>query len=493
MDAVVKKEVRTGFRSIWSGMITGHTKSECVVPDSMPDIAKIIGASAIVSIRSKSCDPGGIRISTDLDVKVMYMPEGGMTPCCISLRMECDVNADAADVDTDCRMMTTLWPKNLEAVAPNCRKVQVTAELTGRADCFRKQAHEIVSDIEYSGDEIQVLKKECSIVSFADYTEKTFVHTCNIPIPAELESVPDVYVQSIDILVNETEYSGGKLIFRGRAVVNLLLPKGEELLPVGYDSDFSQIMDTEGDCSMPPEICCLLTGAYFDPPESNGNYISAELHILAQCLSMQQEKQVYVADAYSVCRNIVPQFKKESLISDISLRELTLPLAGETAFHTEICDVISCQCMITSIKQSTDEITVSASAKILFRNSDGSLGTKSVHISGKESIDTVDNGRSYITNARIRKCSADYRDDKLSVQAEFCAEIRSLEIQNIAQVFAIEQGPENTSATASATLRRKGRNDDLWLLAKDYGSKQEIIQAVNEAKKSEFLLIPKAR
>lgn len=493
MDAVIKKEVRSGFRSIWSGSIAGHAKSECVVPDSMPDIARIIGASAVVSIRSKSCELGSIRICTDLDVKVMYMPEGGTAPCCISLRIDCDASADAADVDTDCRLMTTLWLKNLEAAAPNCRKVQVTAELTGRADCFRKQEQEIVSDIEYPNDEIQVLKKECSVVSLTDYTEKTFVHTCNIPIPAELESVPDIFVQSVDLLVSETEYSGGKLIFRGRTAINLLLPKGEELLPVRYDSDFSQILDTEGNSSRPPQISCLLTGAYFDPPESHGNYISAELHILAQCLSMQQEKQIYVADAYSVCQNIVPQFQKESLMSDVGLRELSLSLSGETAFHSEISDVISHQCFITSVNLNNDEITVSASAKILFRNPDGSPGAKSVHISGKGSLDAGEKSRSYVTNARIRNCSASCQDDKLIVQAVFSAEIRSVEMEDIAQIISFEQGPETAPITASATLRRKERGDDLWLLAKNYGSKQEIIQAVNEGKKSDFLLIPKAR
>lgn len=76
MDLNLKQEEIRYIKAVYRNTLVKEETAEVVVPDSLPDIMRIIDADAVALLRSKEADGGRVTITGIVNVSVIYIPDG---------------------------------------------------------------------------------------------------------------------------------------------------------------------------------------------------------------------------------------------------------------------------------------------------------------------------------------------------------------------------------------------------------------------------------
>ncbi len=493
MDTVFQTESYRNYALCWSGGIGGEADTECVIPDSMPDVVSIVDCDAIVSIRSKECESGRFRAGTELSVHVLYQGEDSHDLHSLSLTMSCDLNSAAAEIDSSCHSQLQLRLRGLDARILNSRKISLHAELIGQASCYRRQEFSIPHSIQSPLPHLQILKKSAGICVVSDLREKTFVITTDQSLPADCEAPESILLQRVQLICDSSGFVGEKMIFRGRAKIFLLLQCDNGPKICSFETEFSQVMELQGESEPAPQVTLLLTGAYFDLPEHGGGKINCELHILAQAAAMKSPELEYIADLYSNQQALQPSWDTEPLCASMRYLSLERSIDGHGELPPDAQMPLYTKAVINGLSPEADGLSVSLSVKTVYSRADGSYASAQLRL--KESI---------LLPAEEGECmnhSAAVAGDPLCSFSSGSWEARvplSLTVSlhqplSLSYVNDIEESAEALPAAASVTLLYAGEEDDLWTLAKKHRSTREAILSANNGREQGLLLVPRTR
>ena len=95
MDTALKKDRYEQLAPVWSGSFSRDFTAESIVPDAMPDVAAVVDADGIITLRSKETEAGAVALAASVAVSVMYMPEGGGAMESLSVTVPVELRADA--------------------------------------------------------------------------------------------------------------------------------------------------------------------------------------------------------------------------------------------------------------------------------------------------------------------------------------------------------------------------------------------------------------
>ena len=56
METALKKDIYEHLAPVWSGSFSRDFTSESIVPDAMPDVASVIDADGVITLRSKETE-----------------------------------------------------------------------------------------------------------------------------------------------------------------------------------------------------------------------------------------------------------------------------------------------------------------------------------------------------------------------------------------------------------------------------------------------------
>ena len=101
--------------------------TETVVPDTMPDVERILCAEGMVIIRSKEVSEGRVTVSAGVAATVLYSPEGGGRPCRLSAVVPIELELDARRLPADAD--ERLRPQIAAACGTVCRLFVHTAKV----------------------------------------------------------------------------------------------------------------------------------------------------------------------------------------------------------------------------------------------------------------------------------------------------------------------------------------------------------------------------
>ncbi|MGE4352634.1 MAG: DUF3794 domain-containing protein, partial [Oscillospiraceae bacterium] len=312
-------------REIWNSSARREEMTDCVVPDTQPDIGRIIDVCSDVLIRGKEASAGKVSVEGVIDCTVLYIAdEGESEPMRLAAEIPFSVTVDVPEATEETDIVTAIALENLEVRVLNPRKILVRAEIKASLRCFNSGTVMITT----GAQRVPGLHCCCKSVTAApvtDVREKTFVISDELVMPPAPEGYERLLCHSISLMTQDVKFVGNKLIFKGEAAISVIAQVAGGALPVcfGTTSGFSQIMEmgsgAEAECS---ELTLCLTGAYFEIGEGEGGkpVVSVEMHILAQAVTSMRQDLEYLADAYSTVSSY-----------EISYEKLTMPQCMETA------------------------------------------------------------------------------------------------------------------------------------------------------------------
>ncbi len=500
METALKKEQYEHLAPVWTGSLSRDFTAESIVPDAMPDVASVIDADGVITLRSKETEAGAVALAASLSVSVMYMPEGGGGIQSISLVMPIEVRMDAPGADQDCQTVARLRLRAIDGRMVNSRKLSVRADVDCEATVYQKRCVEIASGLEEENASIHILTKTAAMAAVADVREKTFVVTDEYPLPAGCTGPDRIVMQRVDASLEDVKYVSGKVVFRGRLRTSLLLGGQEgKVWSARYETEFSQIMEVGTDAAdVTAGITLMFTGAYIDLPERQDadGKLKAELHLVAQAVCRQIRQISYIADLYSNRTLLMGRTEEMTLVSAAQPLSMRQTVTGSAELMGGAGEVLCVSAAVGGVTVEEAAVRTTVNIRAVLQQEDGGCTTARCRLAAEFTTDLPEGTALQNVSVTAADVYCGAAAGALDIRAVLQMDAVAVTSRTIAAVAGMEEDAEGWAAAPAAPsiwLVRLDPGADMWAVAKKYRSTVEAIAAANGDRQSGLLLIPKAR
>ena len=501
MEAKLSVNGYACYRPVYSGWITQTEQQDCVVPDTLPDVASIAYTSGSVLIRSKDVVDGQVRMEANLPARVSCVGEDG-SMFCLDVNVPFYVSAEDAAIQEGSVCAVRLTLRHLESRLLNPRKLSVRAEISAGLRCFLYENVQTFGAPEEAEGGIQTLEAEATVTAECCVTEKTFVLTDEVELPSEKETPTELIAQSAEVLTQEIKSVGSKLIVRGSVRSALLYRVASEHVErFEFSSSFSQVVETQTETGeVTTEVLPLVSGMYYElTPGTDGRSVSMELHLVLQLICSEAQTVRYLADAYS---NAFPiELETQGLTMRCVRRELLLRETSRAELDTAsaVSSVISCD--VTPLECEVDGGAVRAlfRAVLCWRSGETICSAERTVTQRLEA--PLDEGETLLVHEiAVQDCAATPSSGGAEIRISF--EVRAHvvcteEVEAITAIRYQEDAPLDLDDRPTLVMMKVRPEASLWQLAKENCSTVEAICKLNALEEGaipedQFLLIPKA-
>lgn len=480
-------------------MVQQEETLEIIVPDSMPDVGRILFVSGTVLMRSKEATDGRVSVTGVVNLSAVYMPEDGGHARRVEAALPFTVGTESAEIRGGDRIVAVASLAAGDARALNPRKLLFRADVLTHIQVYGEQRLSLACPAEETeGLELLLEKRELELM--VDVREKTFVISDEFPIPAGKPELEEILKVSAELSAGECKAVGSKLIFKGEARIDLLYAAREDgsLCHADFNAGFSQVIEmADGDGERSFDVSLMLTGAYFEAaePEKEGRRVLMELHMVAQATAREKREVEYIADAY--CPRWELEQESQTCTVDCGGARRRIGDSGRASLQTPTVParVLGAELRLGRCRMEEEKLFLAVGAAIVYVGEDGGLSG----VTGRFELSCDCPGGGVPLRAWLGEAGISISEMGFDLRLPYEVELEERVQQSFAAISALEtreDAPKDLSHLPSLVLVRGGQ-EKLWDLAKRYGSSRSLICAANgfeEAPKNgAVILIPKMR
>ena len=508
MELEFDRDVIRGYQVLAEGTVCQEETLETIVPDACPDILRIVDTEAAVFLSRKEAMEGRAELTGSVKAWVLYLPDGeeGMRRVEVTIPFTC--TADNAALTPGCRVVAVPRVQGADTRSINPRKVLTRVNL---ALCVR--AYAPVTDTLCAGLEapegagLEQLTRDMTTCVVACVEEKPFTFSDELNLSGGRSEARELLKCRTSLVCGESKIIGNKLIFKGESLLQLLY-RGEDnsLCTADYTLPFSQIMEVSGAgeeacCQLeivPTEVSCTLL-------PGDGRTISVNLGFLAQAVVREERSVTLLADLYSTAYQLEVERRScqinrllEHSVKSQSVREI---VESGTLARSVLDTYLSVGQILQAREGERLTLTADVGVTILYQEEEGT--TAAVHRQFPVScqLELPEDSRCIC----LCRCPEPVLATPTAggVEVRFPLEfwytaLTQATVSGVSGVHLDEEKPRNSETAPSVVLRTVGTGEQLWDIAKAYGTtRQDIMQANSLEEESlpagQLLLIPRRR
>ena len=250
---LVKKELKYYDPIVCSSI--HEERMDAIVPDSNPDILRVLDSSGIVCVRDKVVQGDSIEISGNVRVGVLYISEqGGVSH--IDLNIPFLHSMDSGGASTKAELSVRAVLRGLDTHMLNSRKLSVKVTIGLECKAFEHRAVELTENVQAGDERLEILRRP-----FVTYVPKAVkCKTFNI---LEDQELPASKMNIAELLRSEMNTSGvdvkmmnNKAFIKGILGLKLLYRSDDNMMRM-YEGElpFTQIVDLEG--ALEEDVCSV--------------------------------------------------------------------------------------------------------------------------------------------------------------------------------------------------------------------------------------------
>ncbi len=499
METALKTNIYEHLAPVWSGSFSRDLTSESIVPDAMPDVAGVLDADGVITLRSKETEQGAVSLAASLSVSVLYVPDSGGALQCLAMTIPVELRTDAPGADMDCQTVARVRLRSIDAKMVNSRKLSVRADVDCEATVYQKRSLEIASGLETENEAVHILTKTASASVVADVREKTFVVTDDYPLPAGLPAVERILSQRVDTVVEDVKYVSGKVVFRGRVRSALVFAGPEGQVAAGrYETEFSQIMEVATQAEdVLGTVTMQFTGVYFDLPERDGDgQVKAELHLVAQTVCREPKEIAYIADIYSNRTVLIGQTGPISVTGGVQPISMRQTVTGSAELLGAAGEVLSVSASVGNVTADGGTVRTTVNVRAIVRQDGGGFTAARCRLAAEFTADLPAGAALQGVTVTTADVYCSVAGGSLDVRTVLQMDASAVTARSVMAVTGVTEDQDafaKLPAAPSVTLARLEPGADMWAVAKKYRSTVEAIAAANGERQAGLILIPKAR
>ncbi len=506
MDVTMGKKTVVCYHKVFEYANLSESAVESVVPDTMPDIERILCADGTLVIRSKEVSEGSVSVTAGIAASVLYVPDGKAGVCCLKAAIPFSYSTDAPGVTTDSIPVAMFTLMSVEAHMLNPRKVVVRATVEVKITCYDRAEADYCCEVSGGNEEdIQLLVDKLAISHDVCVKEKTFVGTDELRLPAGKPGVGELLRDTVELSAEDIRTVGSKVVINGTAKIGLTytVAGGSDIAFAEFETAFSQLIEADSELGAPEfKVWLLLTAVFIEPHTYVGGEqgFTCELHIVAQTVCSDSVGVEYISDCYSNRRRIEAESRASRVMCDVGRMQQRCNFHDQLETAQDVCEVKAVSCSAADFKIENGSIKSKLAVTVLYSDEAGELFcvTRRFPMECPSGIEAGMCGA--VLSASCAQVYAVPAQNAIDLRAQVTFDLmcwREVEITQITGVDFIEEEEVKTERP-SLVVVRAGEDASLWLLAKRYRSTREMIRTANSLEEGEpiigkILLIPTAK
>lgn len=472
-------------RTIGSEKTQKIVESDIIVPDSKPDILKLLQSDANVLIPQKEVSDGCIELDGRVDMSIIYTPEAEQdTVKGFSFSLNFNELINNKDISSLDNVFTTTSVEKLDCFMVNSRKLRVKAVISIEYEILRIEPISFATEV--SGcDNPQVMRECLTFQNSINICEHLFTILEKIELPSGQESIHEILKNNIKICDIEYQTLNGKVIIKGAAVISILYVSTLGNIECNEtELQFTEILDCENiteDCYCDIDFEIVNYKLQLDE-DNDGDIriINVQIDINAYLKSVEDLEIDVISDCFEP--NIQTKinsnkFHLEEVIArptmQTTIRELIVADENVPSV-SRVYDIIA-KPYITSVKISSGKILCEGHIKtfILYISVDHNAPVYSIHkeipisymIDCPQSKDTF----SPMLKAEIKHTSYNLNTaGEIELRIVLTLSANVINKREIELITGIEQIDSVQTADGNITIYFVQSGDTLWNIAKRY-------------------------
>lgn len=510
MELELNRERFACYRTLPQLSDTHEETAETIVPDYLPDIARIVEASGCLFLRSREITDGRVSVSGVVRLTLLYMAEDtqGLRAFEYTLPLEYTLEGRLAGEAADSSLEGRLCACDVRALNPRKIFTRVSVELTVTpyVPCVLSVCGG-VSEQERYGIETLCEKREISMLRAL--REKEFTFSDEILLSGTREPVRDLLRSRCALRLTDCREVGNKLILKGLVCLEVLyLDAAGKLAQASSELPFSQLLDglEEGAGDVTARAVLRLTGAEVrvgsESEPDNDRAISLRLTVSAFAAVSERRTILCVTDLYSTDWELDAEMEELVLDSASGLftREQSVRETIETGAEAQ--SILSAEVTFLTAALSgsgeQSELRAAADMRVLYLDENGAplLAERRTEVLIKTELPPF--ARLLGVNAGVVSAAVGAGGVELRFPVIFTLAVEEAPHCACLVSLRAEERGETQENAPSLVLRARRSGERLWDIAKQYRTTVSAILAANALSAEEdaaegLLLIPRRR
>lgn len=478
--------------------------AESIVPDTLPDIARIVDATGTAYLRDWELGSDEVTVKCAVRTSVLYMAEEDKklyrieTPISFSQRIELRGAEPGCDVLCTCTLVSA------DARAVNPRKVSVRVNVAVTPRLYAKTEEAFTTGIDDTRECcVRTEKVGYAAVSAVSYKNFTLVE--DIDIPESVGSVSTVLRADMRIKPVDIKLMTNRAVVKAEAEVTALCQNADgDAVRVERTFGFTQMADVPGvEEGLDACVDFGLRSFELDPAldmAGDSRYLSLSAGVVMNIEVSENAEMDIVTDLYGTRRD-----------SSLVTRDVVLTGALESrsykAYASEHIDAAFPIKRIVDQRLQTDEAvehlpgetsaSVGAMVSVLCEGDDGAFYNlvRRVPLTFEAGEEAPSRDKTEILSCNVTAPGAGGLDIDISASVGAGEE----RVKRVTMVDAVEWGeefPPDGYSRMSALIRRVTGDETLWEIAREYRTTVGAIALANQMSadsvpaRGELLLIP---
>ncbi len=471
--------------------IVQEETQEFRLPESLPDVGRVIAAWGQTVIRSREWKTGHLAVHGGVMVWVLYAPEDGSEVRRLESWLPFSVRLEQEGTEGVLRTESVLCSADARSISS--RKLMLRCQVGLLVQTLVSRQAELMEPKDLPGD-VEVLQQSYPMVLTRETGEKTFLMDETVTLPGG--GAEKLIYYHICPRLLEQKVLGSKAVFRGVGGLHLLVQeKDGKLRGVDMEVPFAQYLDLDGTYDEGTELSNLLCVSSLEVELTEGAEVRVRCGLVSQYIINAPTVIRCMEDAYSNCRELELQRQEVLLPGWLEERMQEVELMERLEGEEVPVDAIFFPDLPRVTKQPGGvEVSVGGTFQTLCAGADGLLLSKSRKAGHTQTLatecDTVP--RSW----KLGPAAARREGSGWGLEAKLGLSIASLCVRPLSMVCGITAGETSQpkAERPSVIIRARRGEETLWDIAKYCGSTVSAIQRMNkleaEPEENRLLLIP---
>lgn len=497
MEIKFNKKPLSCMQQVLTQVQSQEQTQELKLPDGYPDIGRLLGCWGQAVLRGKEWRRTSMSANGGIMAWVMYAPEDGTQPRVLDTWMPFQCRWDLPEAVDDGVMNVLPLLSELDGRNVSARKIILRAgvDLLGQGMEETKVDTAEASEVP---DDVQLLTKNYPVDLSVEAGERQIRIEESVSLPSDKPPIQRIISYELIPSILEQKVLANRLVFRGTATFKLrYLSEDGKVNQWTYEIPFSDYteLNRDYDISASAWIVPVLTAMEVDVEDNNQLQIRAG--IAAQYVIFDRMMLPITEDAYSPYRDVDVKMEQLQLPILLDRREMQMPV--NAIMNTPAQQVIDIVMRNKHPYPAMDEdgmaVRMTGSCQLLYRDDEGNLTSDNVRYEQSVPFASADENRIALWAGNADSSEYMQSVSELTVKTQYPITAFSYSSGTIQMVAGLEIGErkEADPNRPSLILKRAGQ-EDLWSMAKKYGSTVDAIRAANklteEPEDGMMLLVP---
>jgi LysM repeat protein len=481
-------------------------KAEYIIPDTNPDVNRILILNAKPVITSKEVMQDKVFVEGRIEYTILYLAkedEGTMGIYSVSYTGDFSNYIEIPGSQHDMLCDADCYVEHMNCNIANERKVSIEGIIKLKAEVYKKYEFEVIKDIEDSGD-IQMLKNPDTVDKIIGTVSGDLVAKTEIQIPMDKPQIGNILECNVNVHKKDIKVLEGKVSLEAYVLIGILY-RGKDTKDVEYIEDDVYINKEIPIDGVNPSMDSY-TDFCVDEVEKGvreddlgeSRIIDVEVLVKSNTKVMYKEDMDIIEDAYSPS-SLLQMDKKDYELNVMhgqntvqSMIKSNIELEG----NSRPKEVIMCygEVCITDKKIVEDKVVIDGvlNTKVLYKNLEDEINKASDEIPFSCSVDIPESkiDMQCIAKVSLESIQGDVEIDTIAIKAVVETYARVNYVTNKEFLVNIDSAEgEFPAKKASLTIYVIQQDDTLWKIAKKYYTTVEDLVKLNDIEDPEVIKV----